>query len=93
LTPPKVQPRDSSGQPFDGAGRGVASAGGILIDDGSHVWHANGAGAFTRISDTVMTQYLAGLGPVVVAIRITHGDDIALATSTDGIHWKNATIG
>ncbi len=86
LTLPKMQSTD-------GGGWGVAAAGGFVVDDGSHVWHANGSGAFTRVPDTVMTRNLAGLGPVMVAIRVAHGSDITLATSTDGIHWKNATIG
>lgn len=80
-------------QPVDGQGFGVAPAGGVLFDDGSHLWRADGAGSFTRLPDTVVTKNLAGLGPVMVAIRIAHGSDITLATSTDGIHWTNATIG
>jgi len=66
---------------------------GVLFDDGSHLWHANGDGAFTRLPDTIVTKNLAGLGPVMVAIRVAHGSDITLATSTDGIHWTDATIG
>jgi hypothetical protein len=80
-------------QPTDGDGWGVAPTGGVLFDDGSHLWHANGDGAFTRLPDTIVTKNLAGLGPVMVAIRVAHGSDITLATSTDGIHWTDATIG
>ena len=80
-------------QPVDGMGWGAAPAGGVVFDGGSHLWHTNGAGAFTRLPDTVVTKNLAGLGPVMVAIRVASGSDITLATSTDGIHWKNATIG
>jgi hypothetical protein len=80
-------------QPVDGQGFGVAPAGGVLFDDGSHLWHADSAGAFTRLPDTVVTKNLAGLGPVMVAIRVAHESDITLATSNDGIHWTNATIG
>ena len=82
----------SKTQPVDGMGWGVTPAGGVLFDDGSHLWHADGAGTFTRLRDTVVTKNLAGLGPVMVAIRVAHGNDITLATSTDGMHWKNATI-
>ncbi len=74
-------------------GYGVAPQGGVLLDDGSHLWRANGVGAFKRISDTVTTHALASLGPVMVAIRSNGSNDIALATSTDGTHWTNAIIG
>ena len=80
-------------QPSDGGGFGVAPAGGVLFDDGSHLWHADSAGAFTRLPGTVVTKNLAGLGPVMVAIRVAHGSDITLAASTDGTHWTNATVG
>jgi hypothetical protein len=38
------------------------------------------------------TQYLLGLGPAMVAIRVGGDGTISLATSTDGARWRNATI-
>jgi len=65
---------------------------GILYGNGTDLWHAVGAGEFTRIRDTVKTLYIVGLGPVVAALRMTPNGTITLATSTDGAHWQNGTI-
>lgn len=71
---------------------GVAPSGGLIYDDGSQLWHANGAGHFVRMTEATKTQYLLGLGPAMVAIRVADDGTITLATSTDGAHWANATI-
>ena len=56
------------------------------------LWHAVGAGEFSRISDKVKTLFIVGLGPVVAALRMTPNGTITLATTTDGAHWQNGTI-
>lgn len=72
---------------------GVAPAGGLVYDDGAQLWRASGAGRFVRMTAAAKTQYLLGLGPAMVAIRVARDGTISLATSTDGAHWRNATIG
>ncbi len=70
----------------------LPDGGGILYGDGTDLWHAVGAGEFTRIPDEVKTEFIVGLGPVVAALRMTPNGTITLATTTDGAHWQNGTI-
>jgi hypothetical protein len=70
----------------------VLPSGGILYSNGADLWHAVGAGAFTRIRDNERTLYMVDLGPVVAALRMTPNGTITLATTTDGAQWENGTI-
>src|SRR5262249_50978341 len=78
----------------DGYGGGMrcSPAGGLLYGDGSGIWRATGVGTFSRISDSVTTEHLFGLGAKVAALRVDAAGRITLATSTDGTHWKSGTI-
>ena len=70
----------------------LPDGGGILYGDGTDLWHARGAGEFTRTRDKVKTLFIVGLGPVAAALRMTPNGTITLATTTDGVHWQNGTI-
>lgn len=78
-----------------GYGLGVAVSpadGGLLLNDGSGIWRAVGVGTFARISDSVTTEHLFGLGAKLAALRVDAAGRITLATSTDGKRWKSGTI-
>jgi hypothetical protein len=70
----------------------VLPSAGILYSTGADLWHAVGLGGFTRIRDNERTLYMVGLGPVVAALRMTPNGTITLATTTDGMHWRNGVI-
>lgn len=75
----------------NGMGLGVSPAGGLFFDDGLGLWRADGTGAFKHVPGTSGLQFLGGLGQAMAAIHVSD-DGIALAISTDGTHWRDATL-
>jgi hypothetical protein len=70
----------------------IRPGGGLLFADGSRVWLLTDGHKFGSVRENVPTIALLGLGPAIASVRTDRASNPMLAISTDGSHWRTASI-